>query len=229
MVAIPAALSFEAASVLPVGLATAAMAFYAPNLLNLSPFPSLSPVPTGKTIFIWGGSGGVGQPAIQVAKASGYKVAVTASAHNEAPLRALGADWFFDRSQDGIVSIILQTLQREDVDLIGAFNTIANEDAELKTAEIVAGMINSPSNKKFVASVFAMSDPAKRPNGVEIQRFNGGDIFSVHAHIGKAVFEEFLPRALAEEKFKALPEANVVGEGLESVSDYISSRVNLVE
>ena len=47
---------------------------------------------SGQTIFINGGSSGVGAFAIQIAKAKGYRVVASASSGNEALVRSLGAD-----------------------------------------------------------------------------------------------------------------------------------------
>ena len=47
-------------------------------------------------VFIYGGSSGVGQFAIQLAKLSGYKVVTVASPRNHEFLKALGADAVFD-------------------------------------------------------------------------------------------------------------------------------------
>lgn len=47
---------------------------------------------SGQTVLIHGGSGGVGSFAIQIAKARGARVIATASTHNQATLKELGAD-----------------------------------------------------------------------------------------------------------------------------------------
>jgi len=47
-------------------------------------------------VFIYGGSSGVGQFGIQLAKLSGYKVVTVASPRNHEFLRGLGADAIFD-------------------------------------------------------------------------------------------------------------------------------------
>jgi NADPH:quinone reductase-like Zn-dependent oxidoreductase len=62
---IPSGLSYESASVLPLGLSTAASGLFQKNLLALQ-HPSVPPKPTGKSLLIWGGSTSVGSNAIQV-------------------------------------------------------------------------------------------------------------------------------------------------------------------
>jgi NADPH:quinone reductase-like Zn-dependent oxidoreductase len=62
---IPDSLSFESASVIPLGLSTAASGMFQKDKLGLQ-LPSVPPKPTGKTLLVWGGSTSVGCCAIQV-------------------------------------------------------------------------------------------------------------------------------------------------------------------
>lgn len=52
--------------------------------------------PQSKYILVWGGAGSVGQYAVQIAKAAGFQVITTASPHNAAYLKSLGADHVVD-------------------------------------------------------------------------------------------------------------------------------------
>lgn len=61
---IPSTLSYEQASVMPLGLSTAACGLFQKDQLSLR-LPSLSPKPTGETLLVWGGSTSVGCNAIQ--------------------------------------------------------------------------------------------------------------------------------------------------------------------
>ena len=61
---IPSTLSYEQASVIPLGFSTAACGLFQKDQLELQ-LPSLSPNPTGETVLIWGGSTSVGVNAIQ--------------------------------------------------------------------------------------------------------------------------------------------------------------------
>ena len=92
---IPAAMSFEAAAVLPLGLSTAACALFQTDFLGLAP-PRLDPVPTGEVVLVWGGSTSVGGNAIQLARAAGYEVVTTCSPANFDRVRRLGAAHAFD-------------------------------------------------------------------------------------------------------------------------------------
>ncbi|TVY52236.1 Dehydrogenase azaJ, partial [Lachnellula cervina] len=92
---IPAALSYESASVIPLGLSTAASGLFQKGLLGLQ-HPSVPPKPTGKSLLIWGGSTSVGCNAIQLAVAAGYEVITTASPKNFTLVKTLGATQAFD-------------------------------------------------------------------------------------------------------------------------------------
>ena len=76
----PKQLSFEEAAALPL---TGGTALRALDALELSP---------GQTLLIHNGAGGVGQAAIQIAKAAGARVLATASERNHELLASLGAE-----------------------------------------------------------------------------------------------------------------------------------------
>ncbi|EIW64611.1 NAD-P-binding protein [Trametes versicolor FP-101664 SS1] len=69
------------------------------SLAGLTAYQSLigaAKLEAGQSVFINGGSTAVGSFAIQIAKARGARVTASASAKNEAYVRSLGADEFFD-------------------------------------------------------------------------------------------------------------------------------------
>jgi NADPH:quinone reductase-like Zn-dependent oxidoreductase len=106
------------AAVLPLSISTAASGlFYQLGL----PYPSLTPVPTGKTILIWGGSSSCGSSAIQLAVAAGFSVATTASNANHEYVKSLGASQVFDYKDPNVIETILKTLKPGDLvmDCIG--------------------------------------------------------------------------------------------------------------
>ncbi|WP_208022766.1 NADP-dependent oxidoreductase [Flavobacterium jejuense] len=71
------------------------------------------PVPLkGKTVLINGAGGGVGHFAVQLAKWKGAKVIAVASTKQEALLRELGADEFFDYTKEKVEDIV------KDIDLV---------------------------------------------------------------------------------------------------------------
>ena len=116
---IPDSMSFEAASVLPLGLSTAAAGLYQSSGLKL-PFPSHNPKSTGKTILVWGGSSSVGASAIQLAVASGVDVVSTASKKNFDLVKKLGAKEVFDYAQTNVVEDLVAYLK--DKQVAGAYD-----------------------------------------------------------------------------------------------------------
>ncbi|MFP4544819.1 MAG: zinc-binding dehydrogenase [Candidatus Kapaibacterium sp.] len=89
---IPQNLSFEAAAALPVAGLTAYHAIE--TVAGLKP---------GDVFFMWGGSGGMGTIAIQLAKAKGCKVAATAGRNEKfLKLHELGADYVFNHYHDDV-------------------------------------------------------------------------------------------------------------------------------
>jgi NADPH:quinone reductase-like Zn-dependent oxidoreductase len=116
---IPDRLSFEEASVIPLGLSTAAFGLYQEGYLGL-PFPTRDPKKIGKTIIVWGGSSSVGSSAIQLAVASGLDVVTTASTRNSEFCRSLGAKKVFDHHNPAVVEDLVAALQNDNV--IGAYD-----------------------------------------------------------------------------------------------------------
>ncbi|KAF8216311.1 hypothetical protein K438DRAFT_1797001 [Mycena galopus ATCC 62051] len=64
-------------------------------------------VESGQTVFVNGGSTGVGMAAIQIAKSMGCRVVATASAKNKELVLSLGADEFIDYTQAPLVDQLL--------------------------------------------------------------------------------------------------------------------------
>ncbi|EIN07976.1 GroES-like protein [Punctularia strigosozonata HHB-11173 SS5] len=89
---IPEGTSFEEASTMNCGLWTAIQALYHPTRLGLVGHPDTVPGPDAPWVLIYSGATSVGQYAIQLAHASGYRVVTTASATNFEYVKSLGAD-----------------------------------------------------------------------------------------------------------------------------------------
>ncbi|KAI1428207.1 GroES-like protein [Xylaria sp. FL1777] len=88
----PSSVTDEEAATLGVSVTTVGQGLY--KTLQL-PFPN-SPTKTPFPVLIYGGSTATGIYGIKFAKASGLTVIATASPHNFAQLRAIGADHVFD-------------------------------------------------------------------------------------------------------------------------------------
>ena len=98
----PSTLSAESVATIPLASTTAALGLFHEMGLPLPPANS------GATLLVWGGSTSVGQYAIQLGKAAGCLVIVTASPARHAYLKELGADACFDYKDAEVVSKIKQ-------------------------------------------------------------------------------------------------------------------------
>jgi NADPH:quinone reductase-like Zn-dependent oxidoreductase len=230
---IPDAMSFEQAAAIPLGAATAAAGLYQKDQLALS-LPTLSPTPTGKFLIVWGGSTSVGCNAIQLAVASGLQVIATSSPRNFDLCRSLGASYAFDYNSKTVVQDMVAALG--DKILHGAM-TIGEGGAEACYA--VMSRVNC--DKKFVSMV-SYPLPSPPPERFEIlqtvvyfvswnvrwwiktkvrgigSKFVFGSSMAYN-DTSKALFERYLPGALARGKFVAAPESQVVGHGLGRVQE----------
>lgn len=112
--AIPASLSFEQASVLPLSISTAAAGLFLPEYLGL-PLPSSKSDTESEALLVWGGASSVGMTVIQLAVASGLKVVATASTSNHDLVRSLGASAVFDYKSSSVVEDILSKIKESKV------------------------------------------------------------------------------------------------------------------
>ncbi|KAF2746789.1 zinc-binding dehydrogenase [Sporormia fimetaria CBS 119925] len=229
---IPDALSYEKACVLPLGLSTAACGMYMKDYLALELPAPTTPRDTGKTLVIWGGSTSVGSNAIQLAVASGYHVITTASPKNFEYVKRLGASEAFDYSSPTVIADITESLKTKT--LAGAMAIGAG------STEALIDIVGAASGHKFISQASLVQPSEYPPKGMALVSFIGSFLwFKVSTlvrskmkgvgvkfiwgsdllanEVGSAIYEHFLPEALAAGRYTAAPEPNVVGEGLESV------------
>lgn len=202
---IPSSMSYETASVIPLGISTAASGLFQQDYLALQ-FPTAPPKPaTGETLLIWGGSTSVGSNAIQLAVSAGYEVITTASPKNFDYVKKLGASQAFDYHSKSVVTDIVDAFKSKKS--AGAL-AIGDGSAD-PCIEIVA----KSDGKKFVA--LANPPTGEPPKDVGIKFIFGSDLQK--NEVGPAIYEAFLPKALADGSFTAAPGAEVVGKDLESI------------
>ncbi|KAM0702602.1 hypothetical protein Q7P35_010033 [Cladosporium inversicolor] len=204
---IPDDLSFERAVVVPLGLSTAACGLFqqAPFLgLRLPTEPARKP--TGEAVLIWGGASSVGCNGIQLAKAAGYEVIATASPKNFEYVKQLGASQVFDYKSESIVDELVKAFEGKT--FAGVLDCIGFEAAKL-SVEVVKRVVG----KGAVASTKGGVDDL--PEGITLSKIFG--ITLRDNGVGKAVYEDYLPRALQSGTFVPAPNPLVQGQGLEHV------------
>ncbi|OLN97906.1 Zinc-binding alcohol dehydrogenase domain-containing protein cipB 1 [Colletotrichum chlorophyti] len=228
---IPDSMTFQEACVLPLGASTAACGLFMKDFLNLR-HPKVNSKPTGETLLVWGGSTSVGCNAIQLAVNAGYEVIATASPKNFEYLKSLGARDVFDYRSPTVVQDIVGAFRDQTsagaiaigagsmvpcVDVVGAVNgrkfvaqasVAGSGEPPASAAEIISVLWAMLSEKLLVILKGSL-------RGVRSKFIWGSDLIA--NEVGEAVYQDFLPEALAQGKFVAAPEPYVVGKGLESV------------
>ncbi len=232
---IPDTLSYENACVLPLALSTASCGLFQKDHLALR-HPSAKAERTGETVLIWGGSTSVGSNAIQLAVAAGYDVITTASPRNFAHAKSLGASQVLDYNTATVVMDIVDAFQ--DKTLAGAL-AIGTGSAEpcvnvvractgrkfvsiASTPVSFAGLAGENRSRfqlprllaKLVSSNVSLQLKT-RPRGIAT-KFIFGTTLKAN-EVSKAIYHDFLPSALADGRYIAAPEPQVVGHGLEHV------------
>jgi NADPH:quinone reductase-like Zn-dependent oxidoreductase len=225
---IPDTLSFESASVMPLGFTTAAAGLFEKDQLGLQ-YPQLDPKPTGKTVLVWGGSTSVGCNAIQLAVAAGYNVISTSSPKNFDLLRSLGASEVFDYNDPSVIDKIVRAMEGR----ICAGAISIGENAIFHCLDILG---SCEGDKHIAMATYPIPAQPKRFVALQIGWSFATSMISItiksklksiktsfvygsvaHSPVGEAVYANFLPQALATGRFRAAPEPLIAGEGLEAI------------
>jgi NADPH:quinone reductase-like Zn-dependent oxidoreductase len=227
---IPDSLSYEKACVLPLGVATAAAALFQKDQLGLE-LPTLNSTSKNKTIIVWGGSTSVGSNAIQLGVAAGYEVFTTASPSNFQYIMKLGASKVFDYRSKTVVADMIAGMKGRTA--AGAL-TCGNGGAEACIA-----ILNKSKGSKFI-SMANFPAPENEPESFVLPRtiyffatwmisFKFKGLFKgiksnflyattvAYNEVGKAIYGDFLPKALEKGTYMAAPEPYVFGKGVESI------------
>lgn len=235
MTPLPAAMSYNEASVLPLGLSTAACALFQDGFLALAP-PRLQRQRRSETVIVWGGSTSVGANAIQLAVAAGYDVLATCSPGNFELVRALGARQAFDYRSATVVSDLVGALgQSRCVGAVAIAPGAAFACLDLVVAaggELTVAVVTPPATfdgipvgrgrlrkllhilLKNAAGLLKLTWRAKR-RGVAMPFVWGTAL--IHNQVGPLIFQDYLPEALARGAFKPSPPCQVAGHGLEAI------------
>jgi len=141
----PAGISHEQAAAIPVAGLTAWQALF--DHAGLQP---------GQTALIAGAAGGVGHFAVQFAKHAGARVLGTGSSRNRDFVLGMGADEYFDYTQQDVAEVL------SDVDV--AFDTVGG-----KTTESLLSTVRSGGTLVTIAG--APPEQAAAQRGVRAERF----------------------------------------------------------
>lgn len=210
---IPSSLSFEQASVVPLGFSTAACGLYLQDFLALTiPQAGGKSSSDGKdVVIIWGGSSSVGSNGIQLAVASGYEVITTASPANFDFVKSLGATTAIDYNSKTLADELTAATRGKVIH--GALDCISKKGSVEALAEVLSKSTEQ-GTQRFIATV--LPPPEKLADGVK-----AASVFATKlkddGKLARALYGEFLTQSLNSGSFKAVPEAHIVGTGLESI------------
>lgn len=153
----------------------------------------------------------MGSSAIQLAVAAGYQVITTASPKNFEYVKKLGASEVFDYNTSTIGDELVTAFKGKTI--AGAFDCIGSGPSWSTCMDVVH---KTPGNKNVSTTKQGFPDP---PEGVTIKHIFGTTIKD--NQVGKAVYEDFLPKALKAGSYVPAPEPLVSGNGLESVQEAV--------
>ena len=204
---LPSHVSYTQGAVLPLALDTVAGGFYNKDILALD-LPSLDAKPLDKVVIMYGGSSSVGVAAIQLAVCAGYRVIATASPKNFDLLREAGASDVFDYKSATIAEDIHHAVGKSE--FVGLYNAIGIPES----FDVV-----TPIVQRLGGGIVANT----KPPGPLPEDVKAKFVLGVH-DFGFPIWESFVGAALESGKLKALPEAKIVGHGLESLQDAFKIR-----
>ncbi|KAL5358615.1 chaperonin 10-like protein [Aspergillus floccosus] len=212
---VPDNVSLIDASVIPLALSTVASGMFSKEYLAMR-HPQCPPVQADgekEVLLVWGGSSSLGCNAIQVAVAAGYEVITTCSPHNFELVKSLGASKAFDYNSETILEELVAALDGRTT--IGALAVTRG------SVEPCAAVVENTSSRKFVASCVPITPEQERIGMVKCKFIWGGAL--ENNEVGPAIYEHYLPRAMAEGAFVPAPQAKVVGKGLEAFEEALQT------
>lgn len=235
---IPNGISDVEASVLPLAVSTAACALFQPRHLGLTIHDPADPRSRDRgVVVVWGGSTSVGMNAIQLARAAGYDVVSTASPRNADLVRSLGADVVVDHGSAGAVDELVAGIDgRRVVGAVALGETSTARCIEIlrRTGGSVLAMASTPVPLASLAGrrrlfpamlpVFArlglktlLLNARARRAGIRAAFIWGTSLRD--DEVGRRLWGELLPEWLAGGTVRPLPEADVVGRGVDAIQE----------
>ncbi|QKX64633.1 uncharacterized protein TRUGW13939_11808 [Talaromyces rugulosus] len=206
---IPDSVAFEQAAVLPIALATSAAGLFQEDALNF-PLPSAEePKPTGKTVLVWGGASSVGATAIQLAVAAGLTVISTASSKNFELVKSLGVSEVYDYKSPSVIEDVVNAIS--GTDFAGVFDAIS----ETSTFDAVRAILAKLESNVKVVTTSPYDRPTEQPGPKFVIAVTVAQ--DPHKHVAKAIWNDFVPKALENGRLKTKPNPEVVGKGLHDI------------
>ena len=163
---IPDSISFADASVLPLGLTTAAGMLYETVTLNLT-WPEIAKKASDnkEVLIVWGGSSSVGVGAIQLAKASGYHAIGISSSRNFDLMTQSGSDANFDYHDGNMVDELCKFVEDKKWVLAGVAAAVMGDEVMKGCGQIATRL----PGHKFVSTCLGrgVSPVPEMPEGVK--------------------------------------------------------------
>ncbi|MCJ1414498.1 hypothetical protein MMC32_000825 [Xylographa parallela] len=219
---LPEHVSFERACVLPLALLTASLGLFGKDYLGLD-LPTVPARPTTTTtstsngtparvVIVAGGASAVGGTAVQLAASAGYEVVSTASPKNFDYVKRLGAAHVFDYRSATLSDDLSAAVRGRQ--LCGCYSLGDG------TADVLAGVLARHEGPGPTSMRIARAEgkhSVDSGSGVEV-KFIAIDPAAIGPESPvRLIFEDFLPRALAERQLVPAPEPEVVGKGLDKI------------
>lgn len=215
---LPDTVAFQEAAVLPMAITTAAAGLFQTDQLALLP-PTAAPTEPHQSVLIFGGATSVGMNAIQLARNAGYDVIATSSPRNAALLQRLGARAVVDYHDPDITDQIIQHLNGRL--LAGTLAIVrgtlrhaitVNASKKLQGTKRVASAQPTPATK--------IQGALARRRGIRVSTIWGGS--PNDNEVGPAIWNTFLPAALADGRYQTAPPPRVTGRGLDAIPDALA-------
>lgn len=204
---LPDSVSYEQACVLPLGLSTAASGLFQANQLGLR-LPEADPTCEG-TVVVWGGSTSVGSNAIQLAVNAGYDMVTTASPRNFDFVRRLGATKVFDYHDNTCVDRILEAIDGHELHGVLAIGE-GSVPRCVDLARRAGGRARVSTTSPAPATILARRRAHR--HGIHLTSIWAATLKD--NDVGPAIFNRFLPSALADGRYIPAPDPLVVGTAL---------------
>ncbi|KAL9103977.1 MAG: hypothetical protein Q9163_001039 [Psora crenata] len=210
VVPLPHAMTFNEASLLPMGFQTAWAAWYT---IGLPRDTAYTPADT-KGMLIWGAASSVGSAAVQTAKLMGFRVYATASEKHHEYLKGLGVSRIFDYKRDDAVESIVKAAKEDGVTVQYGLDAVG----QLKSCLDILKQLKGEETARL-ASARPLSEDSPQMDGVEVKFVVLPEDEDVRREYCHFIFGVWLKEKLEKGEIVPSPKIRVVGHGLESLQE----------